>query len=585
MGASVSTNVSETTTRITNNISNSQRNIATVQAEGTNSFSITNNKCGGDMRVGVDQSNEAKVDMKQVAMGMTDQSIQNQMAAQLKQAAVAANRDLNLLQVSVSTNVTSDVQETTTNIVNEITNECGGKINQSNKLIVSDNKVLGDCVFEVAQTNKSLSSLDCVQSAVANSTAVSEAQRVVDQSASATNTGIDIVSMITDMMWPIAIVLIAFIFAFAYSIPKILDHIAGQNSAVSKLVAIPALSAIGSVVFVILFFVVKQDVVRMRRSAFSNMCEGVPAGEVQNPRSETADDAIDTCKQDPNCKAVAFTPSATTLFADGEFDDCKPTSAIPQTIQDACNTCEKAKPCDGAEECPACYCDVKTVWEIDQWGDVVRRQGPPVLSTDPDDPNFNVPHTNICGKKWCDNKGRNKCRAGETPSLDNKGECGVPTLEEDGTLNYGKGCCICEGYKGRPSTCLEDSDQKACARCAMGVSQMACRTGESGKQREITNYFKKDSCTSNVYDCVMNDNCDGCQLLGDRDILVDNEGMYACGMQYMSEEAVQANAMAIKRTEKTHSAIFIWFALGFMVISMVSAIAIARTTGTKSARP
>ena len=571
MGASVSTNVSETTKKITNNISNKQASIATATSTQRANMSITGNTCGGDLTVsGITISNEATVDLKQTAMGMTDSSIQNQMAAQLKAAALAANEELNLLQVSVATNTTKDFQESTTNITNSIRNECGGKLDQNAEFTAADNKVLGDCVFEnIEVLNKGGLKVDCVQSAIANSDAISKAQSKIELSATAKNKGLDLAKM----MWAFVIVIVVFIIALAYSLPKILDHMAGKNSAVGKLLAIPALSAIGGVVFVVLFFVMQKDTMRMRRSAFSNMCKGASGGKSAG-KYTTADAAIAACKGDSSCKAIQYSDGDATVWTDGSFENCKPTSAQSKSVRSACDKCAKAKPCGGREgECPGCYCDVKTVWEVDETAlklakklgseisddDIVKKQGP----------------AEDCGKKWCDGSPSERCKLDEEPLMANKGECGKPTWDkEKGELVY-KPCCVCDTYERRIH-CLDFEDRMACARCNMGVSEQVCRASDD-PNATIERHLECDG--NDLYDCVVNggSNCDTCAVLDDPD------GTVPCGMGRENDSKHQKiHAMAIKRTEKTRNMIFIWFAIALLVISMISSVAIARSGGNKS---
>ena len=547
MGASVSTNVAKTTKEITNNITNNQANIARAEATQKSSLNISGNKCGGDMRIsGVRVGNQARIDLKQTAMGMTDTSIQSQMSAQLKAAATAANEDLNLLQLSVATNVTEDVQKSTTNISNSVRNECGGKLDQTAEFNITDNKILGDCEFEdIEVLNKGELKVDCVQSAVANSSAINEAQSKIDQAATASNKGIDP----TIMMIAMAVVIIVFIIAVAYTFPKILEVTAGKDSAAGKLLAIPALSGIAGIVFVILFVLVKEDTSQMRRSAFTTMCPGAKGSTGAGPYSN-ADQAVDACRDDPLCKAMQFNAGITTFFTQDPPTDCKPQSTTPAGVKAACDKCKKAKPCGGDKECPGCYCDVKTGWEVDQFGDVEKRQGPA--------------EERFCGKKWCDGSSLQPCAEGETLHMRNSGECGKPTVNENGTLEY-KPCCKCRDYE-RKEYCLEKPDRIACARCNMGMSEHVCSTSEDPS--DIEKYF--DCTGSALYDCVMNGR--GCEACGVKD---EPEGTVPCGFGVKQPGLKNMRAMAIKREEKTPRVAFLYFAVFFMVVAMISGIVIS----------
>jgi len=447
MGASVSTNVAKTVTKISTKISNNQQNIARVETNQTNNFVVKGLKCSGDLVIdGVTQTNEAQVNLTQAALGMTDVSVQSQMTAQLKQSAEAANHKLNLLQIAVATSITDTVQESATEIVNNITNSCGGKLSQTNTQSFIDNQVKGDCIFRnINQTNKVDATLDCVQKAVSSSTAITKAQTMIDQASKASNTGIDP----TTLFVVVGVVFVAFIIGSAYAVPKILETTAGK----ALTVAVPIALVVAAVV---LLMTAKQDVVRMRRSAFSTMCSSVGTGSTQNKQYTNADDAVLACKNDTVCKAVEFNKGTTKMWNSGDFRNCKPASTVNSGVEEACNKCNKAIPCNGEKDCPGCYCDVKTVWEYDDFDEWNIKQGP----------------NDSCGKKWCKNE--NECVDGETPSHENSGECGKPvcpsnkncTREED---YVPVNCCKCKNYT-RPKHCFVEDDRIACQVCNAGMT-------------------------------------------------------------------------------------------------------------------
>ena len=96
MGASVTTNVSKTVQNTVTRVSQKQLQSAIANTTQSNTMHI---KTKGDINFDggtINQSNAATVNLKQVARGMTDSTVQQQMQALLRQKAMSENKDFNI---------------------------------------------------------------------------------------------------------------------------------------------------------------------------------------------------------------------------------------------------------------------------------------------------------------------------------------------------------------------------------------------------------------------------------------------------------------------------------------------------------
>ena len=128
--------VSKTTTESITSVTQKQVQQATSKDFQRNMTNIDSG--GGDVIIDghVNQNNESTVNMKQVAGALTSSSIQNQLSAKMKQAALATNKDFNIFQLSVAASITDNVQRTTSTLSSDIQQSCEVAASQENSFNV-----------------------------------------------------------------------------------------------------------------------------------------------------------------------------------------------------------------------------------------------------------------------------------------------------------------------------------------------------------------------------------------------------------------------------------------------------------------
>ena len=173
MGASVAMTVSKTTTESITSVTQKQLQQATSRDFQSNMTNIDSG--GGDVIIDgdINQNNESTVNMKQVAGALTSSSIQNQLSAKMKQAALATNKDFNIFQLSVAASITDNVQRTTSTLSSDIQQSCAVAASQENSFNVKSEggTVTIGPTGSINQGNRGKLEANCAQNAVSKSSA------------------------------------------------------------------------------------------------------------------------------------------------------------------------------------------------------------------------------------------------------------------------------------------------------------------------------------------------------------------------------------------------------------------------------
>ena len=171
MGASVTTNVQTTVQDTITEINQRQVQAATTNTQQRNDFRIRSDGPvvirGGELN----QRNTATVNMKQVARGMTNSSVQQQMEAVLRQQAMSENKDFNIFQLAVATNITDTTQRNTHRLSQDIRQSCEATASQQNNISIDTTNKQGVELHDwiVNQDNDASLSANCAHTAIAQS--------------------------------------------------------------------------------------------------------------------------------------------------------------------------------------------------------------------------------------------------------------------------------------------------------------------------------------------------------------------------------------------------------------------------------
>lgn len=190
MGASSSKNIAKSVANIVSNITNNIINKQNVS--NSNSQIITINDTHGNVTITNNTFNiSASVNMQSLLEAISDQDVRQDLEQQIGQVSKALSKDINLANISISQNEIDDAISDAINICINVSQTCNSSI--SNQQQVTVNVSDGD----VTISNNSfmiISSVitSCVENSLSKSSAISNLQQKLDQTSSASVSGISI---------------------------------------------------------------------------------------------------------------------------------------------------------------------------------------------------------------------------------------------------------------------------------------------------------------------------------------------------------------------------------------------------------
>jgi len=462
MGASVGLTVAKTTTESITSVTQKQVQQATSRAFQSNMINIDSG--GGDVIIdgNVNQDNESTVNMKQVAGALTSSSIQNQLSAKMKQAALATNKDFNIFQLSVAASITDNVQRTTSKLSSDIQQSCAVAASQENSFNVKSNggTVTIGPTGSINQGNRGKLEANCAQSAVSKSSALSQIQTQIDQSAAAKNTGVNIEI--------IMVAIIAGAVVLALSGPAVVKDILEPK----HLLPIVAIVCCG--VSLGMYFggvgASAETQPDMRNFAYAKMCAGA-TGKYAGNQAGSADEAVENCRKDTNCKGVQYAGGGKTTYYKNVPTNCSsdikisaPREVWPTGVRVACSQCNNAdqfwtghrttisklskKDCEAKKTNSNCSmtCDPSTF----KPGDNVLKNSNGVR--------INIPSWSDEGRGQCDGCNTGDVLSAKYSKVNGKDVCTITTA--------------CDGCA------LKKEDNEACTMCNTGLAHMICSTNK-----------------------------------------------------------------------------------------------------------
>ena len=190
MGAAISSNVTNLTTNL---VTNSLSDVLKSEINNINSSQIlTIQNVSGNVTVeGNKFGIKVDVNMKSLADSLNDSDVRQSLEEQIAQSAKALIKDLNLGNISAATNDIENYINDTINITTRLSDVCTNNISTTQSFTID--QVQGDVVFKDNDVRASIKSLtDCVQKAVARSSAVNNLQQMYSQTAISESKGISI---------------------------------------------------------------------------------------------------------------------------------------------------------------------------------------------------------------------------------------------------------------------------------------------------------------------------------------------------------------------------------------------------------
>ena len=255
MGAGISTNTANqylnAVTKIATNVLNDQK-VSSLQGQG-----IIVKNAESDVIISGNHFNQSvSINLSALLKAISTQSAQQDLMQQLSQLAESTNKQLNLFQYSDANNTMNNYLSATIDLTNNIQQNCASLAKQDQTIVVDTAAGVVQVTNNTFnQTGSIISS--CMMDSTTSSDAVQKAQQQADQSAKATNVGINIWALVAG-----AIVGLLFLI-----LPELLPII-GLEFAAAKVVKIVlsmffVLVFLAGIILIAVFFSKKKSIISL----------------------------------------------------------------------------------------------------------------------------------------------------------------------------------------------------------------------------------------------------------------------------------------------------------------------------------
>jgi hypothetical protein len=294
MGAAISSNVIQSTMKSITNVSSTIAQKQKVSLDSSQIISISNTRGDVILRDNV-QNVVANLNAKALMTALSTTEARTALTSELQQTAKSLISGINLGQLAHSYNVVENYMEAMLNLVTNIGQTCEAKARQTQEIRID--MTYGSVKITNTLQNALLNAAsECILDAVSQSTAVTDLQTLIDQSAEAEAKGIS--------EW--AIVALAIIGLLALVLPIVLPIALGASKIMQYLILIiGVLMIVGGIGMVIWYFVDQYDImVTVPFSKLISEFKDVCGATASNTTSEykTAEGAGQVCLRDPSCK-------------------------------------------------------------------------------------------------------------------------------------------------------------------------------------------------------------------------------------------------------------------------------------------
>lgn len=308
MGNSQSSNVANI---ISNVISDVSSQIMSNQSASGNQNQIISVSGGtGDLVISNNiQKQKLTVNMDGLSKALSSQTVQQNIAQKLSQAATSLTKGINLFQNSESDNTMNAFLNVGLNVSSNIGQICQSSGNQNQEINV-DTRNGNVLINQNTQDQIAEIITKCIQDATASNSAIQSVQQSVDQQATAKSIGVD--------LWQIIILAIIGILAMA---APILVPMLGAANIIMKLL-FPIIILVGAV-FIYLWYTKKTY--EMQGIGFSSLIEKDKQCNAQqyNISTEylTPEDAGAQCMKDSQCQGIDWIPGDTSQTNTSDSDN------------------------------------------------------------------------------------------------------------------------------------------------------------------------------------------------------------------------------------------------------------------------
>lgn len=190
MGAASSTNIAKTVANATSNVLNKVMQNATSNAESSQIISVTD--VTGDVDISGNKfTTKITVDMSQLLQSLNDSSVREDLASEVAQAAKSLVKDINLGNISTTTNDIENVINETISITTTLDSTCSSSIGETQSITVDSvngNVTIKDNTFD----NIAKMVGDCMVKTMSQNSAIQTLQTKIDQTASSSTSGFSI---------------------------------------------------------------------------------------------------------------------------------------------------------------------------------------------------------------------------------------------------------------------------------------------------------------------------------------------------------------------------------------------------------
>jgi hypothetical protein len=302
MGASFSSNIANSVTRIISKVSTSIIQNTQLTEDQTQIISVTD--VDGDVHIsGNTFIQTATINMQALMNALSSSEAQQSIIQELAQEAKSITAGLNIAQFADSENILNTLIEAEISLITEISQNCFTSANQYQEIIVQ--RIKGNVFIQNNIFNQMYNILDtCAQQSITNNKFIQDALNKVSQSSSATSQGISEWALLAGFAiffgLPIAGATIGGVYALKYIFPLIL--------------------IIGLVLIIIYFY---KSTLEIELKGYSKLIQNTPSC-LFSPTDFTVDssyktqtDAANACVSNNSCKA--FDWMAGTVQPDGSF--------------------------------------------------------------------------------------------------------------------------------------------------------------------------------------------------------------------------------------------------------------------------
>lgn len=302
MGASFSSNITNSITRIISKVSTSIIQNTQLTQDQEQIISVTD--VDGDVHItGNTFTQIATINMQALMNALSSSEAQQSIIQELAQEAKSITSGLNIVQFSDSENILNTLLEAEISIITEISQNCFTSANQYQQIIVE--RVKGNVFIQNNIFNQMYNILDtCAQQSITNNKFIQDALNKVSQSSSSASQGISEWALVAG-------------FAIFFGLPIVGATIGG----VYALKYIFPLILIVGLVLIVIYFL--KGSLEIEFKGYSKLIQNTPSC-LFLPRDFTIDssfktqtDAANACVSNDSCKA--FDWMAGTVQPDGSF--------------------------------------------------------------------------------------------------------------------------------------------------------------------------------------------------------------------------------------------------------------------------